>query len=195
MKTILFDMDEVLADLEPAWLKLYNETYNDNRTIESWNSWNKHTVVKPECGTLVYNLLKVPGLFHNLEPRANSQEVVQRLVDFGYDIVFVSDSPEGDNYEDHLANPSRFGNPADDKRAWLSKFFPMVPKKNVIFTSQKWRVEGDCLVDDKPETFHIFRERNRNVILMDQSYNQHIDTIYRAKNMLEAEQMIYNMFM
>ncbi|MGM9927447.1 MAG: hypothetical protein ACI35P_05790 [Bacillus sp. (in: firmicutes)] len=189
--TLLIDMDDVLADFGEAWLQLYNELYDDNLSKSSITQWDLAPLVKPECGHKIYDLMKHPGLFRYLKPMPYAQEVVQRLHDARYNIMIVSDSPMGHAFCDYQKNSSLIANPADDKRAWLLEYFPMIPKQNVIFGSQKYYVRGDVLIDDKPETYEICTALGQDVILMDQPYNKHIPAKMRAHNLLEVEQFIY----
>jgi 5'(3')-deoxyribonucleotidase len=116
------------------------------------------------------------------------------------EVFVVSDVPRGTAHGEqiHLSDKKLdvpYSNPSDDKRAWLKENFPNLPKENIIFCSCKWMVVGDILVDDKPDTFLAFRERGRDVILMDMPYNRHIDTKWRAANLKEAEEMIAEILM
>lgn len=192
--TILVDMDEVLANMIPMWLYEYNMSYDDNLNLDMVTDWDTSKLVKPECGKKVYELLKTPGLFRYLEVLPHAQEVIQRLLDADFEVVIVSDSPKGHAYCQRHDDPMNFGNPTDDKREWLLDNFPMIPSSNVVFTSQKWRVMGDLLIDDKPETFEIFQELGRDVLLVDMPYNQHIQTPARIRTLLDAEKYIYDKF-
>ena len=195
LATLLFDMDDVLADFGPDWLAIYNKKYNDNLTREDMVDWDTTTFVKEECGSDMYALLRTPGLFRYVKPMPHAVEVINRLIQKGYEIVIVSDSPAGDPHCVYTKDGTKVSNPADDKRAWLKEHFPMIPEKNVVFTGQKYRVRGDVLIDDKPETFETFEELGLNIILMDQPYNRFIQTDKRVKNLLEAEKMIDDMFL
>jgi len=192
-KVILVDMDEVLADFIDAWLTLYNQDYDDNLTIEDLKSWKTSLYVKPACGEKIYDYFKKPGLFRHLKVRPYAQEFIQNLLDNNYTVLIVSDSPEGNSYCDYTEDTTRIGNPADDKRKWLAEHFPMIPSSHIIFTSQKWYVQGDVLVDDKPATYQEFEKRGRLSILVDQPYNKDIVTKRRAKDLKEAEQLIYQL--
>lgn len=189
-----FDMDDVKALFGKSFINLYNNTYNDNLTSEDMKNWDMTTFVKPEVGAKVYELLKEPGLFRFLEPSPDAQNVIQRLINKGFEILVVSDSPAGHSFTDFQSNPTKFANPADDKRAWLLEHFPMISKENVIFCSQKDLVRGDILIDDKPDTFLIHQKMGMDVLLMDRPYNRHIETSNRVYSMLDAEQKIYEMF-
>lgn len=190
--TILLDMDEVLAQLIPNWAEIYNKQYGDILTPSDFTKWDTSKIVKPECGMKMYELLKTEGIFRYLKPHDYAQEFVQNLIHHQFDVVIVSDSPKGDAF---CSNTPTLGNPADDKRMWLKEYFPMIPEKNIFFGSQKFRVRGDILIDDKPETFEIFTGLGLDVILMDQPYNQHIDTKNRAKNLREAEKLILKKYL
>ncbi|REE80137.1 5'(3')-deoxyribonucleotidase [Paenibacillus taihuensis] len=190
--TILFDLDDVLADFLSALIERYNLRYDGLLKKDHIMHWDLSKVVKKECGTRIYDFYQEPGLFRYLKPRDHAAEVLERLIDAGLEIVIVSDAPIGHSYDEYLLDKTKITNPADDKRKWISEHLPMIDKNNIIFTSQKWRIMGDILVDDRPDTFNKFRELGRNAILMDQPYNQDIDTLQRARNLLDAEQMIYS---
>lgn len=193
--TIMLDMDDVLARFDKQILNLYNEKYNDQVTPEDMFDWDMTKYVKPECGNDIFQLMKNPGFFRHLEPSPYAVEVVQRLIDHGFNILIVSDSPKGYCFSDYEKNNLHVSNPADDKRSWLSEHFPMIPQSNVIFGSLKYYVRGDLLVDDKPDTYLKFESLGLDVLLMDRPYNQQIQTNQRVKNLLEAEKMIYEKFL
>lgn len=184
---LLFDMDDVLADLGTDWLNVYNEYYQDNLTPSHLTSWDTSNIVKAECGDNIYKLLKEEGLFSDLKPTEYSQDVMSNLIDNNFEVFLVSDSPKGYSYFDGVATK---GNPADDKRAWAKKHFPFIKEKNIIFTSEKYLVQGNILVDDKPQTYHLFKKINRNILLMDRPYNRDIVSDSRVLNMKEVEKRI-----
>lgn len=188
---LLFDLDEVLALLTEDWLDAYNVIYKDNLKPHHLDIWDTHKKVKPECGFKIYDILKHPGLFRNLKPTAHSQEVLQRLVNDDYEIFIVSDSPVGNSFCDGVES---IGNPADDKRKWVWEQFPMINPRNIALTGEKFMIHGNVLVDDKPATYDLFTSIGRDVILVDQPYNQGIQTDLRAKDLLEVEKHIRNLF-
>ena len=192
--TLLIDLDEVLVKFNDEWQKAYNEKYGDNLDMSKVNSWDMSKHVKEEVGEDVYLLFKQNGIFRYCRPMEYAYEVLQRLKNAGFEIVIVSDSPRGHAYCDYLASPSNVSNPADDKRKWVEEHLPFIPVENMIFTSQKYRVHGDVLIDDKPGTYEIFSKLGRDIILMDMPYNRHIITDQRVSNLLELESMIYKKF-
>lgn len=187
-----FDMDDVLAQFDIGFLSVYNEKYNDNLCPSDMFTWDMTKYVKKECGTAVYELMKHPGLFRYLQPTPYSQDVIERLHKKGFLILIVSDSPRGHAHNEAISCDST--NPADDKRAWLEEYFPMIPSNCIFFGSQKMFVTGDVLIDDKPETFHYHEQIGMECILMDRPYNREFDTTKRAYNLLEVEKIIDTMF-
>lgn len=193
--TILLDMDDVLAKFDQHLLNLYNLKYNDTVTPADMFDWDMTKYVKKECGLDIYELMKTPGFFRHLEVKDHAVEVVTRLVENNFNILIVSDSPKGYGHSDYEKNTQFVSNPADDKRDWILEHFPMIPQSNIFFGSQKFYIRGDVLIDDKPDTFLKFQQLGLDCILMDRAYNQHIQTDRRAKNLLEAEEMIYRTFL
>jgi 5'(3')-deoxyribonucleotidase len=186
-------MDDVLARFDLGFLSIYNEKYQDSLCPDDMFTWDMTQYVKKECGKSVYELLKHPGLFRYLQPTEHSQKVIERLHHAGFLILIVSDSPRGHSHDEALEQYST--NPADDKRAWLEEHFPMIPQNCIFFGSQKMFVTGDVLIDDKPETFHYHENIGMECILIDRPYNRDFETTKRAFNLLEAEKMIYDMFL
>ncbi|QST02760.1 hypothetical protein IMZ31_19615 (plasmid) [Pontibacillus sp. ALD_SL1] len=71
----------------------------------------------------------------------------------------------------------------------------MIDQKKIIFCSEKHRIRGDVLIDDKPQTFLAHRALGMECLLVDQPYNRHIDTSYRYHSLLEAEDRICKSFL
>lgn len=193
--TILFDMDDVVADFAHHLLHLYNEKYNDQLTPNDMIDWDMSKFVKKECGMDIFHLMKTPGFFRHLQPIEHAKDVIARLIEKNFNVLFVSDSPKGYSFTDYNVNPLFVSNPADDKRDWLAEHFPMVPTSNVILGSMKYYVRGDLLVDDKPDTYLKFRSLGLDVLLMDRPYNRFISSTNRIHNLLDAEEIIYKKFL
>ncbi|MED2737320.1 5' nucleotidase, NT5C type [Bacillus toyonensis] len=184
---ILLDIDDTLNKFGSHFWELNNKLFNEKVDHNLVNEWELDKF--SNRGKEVYELFKYPGLFRNIPLKENAKEFVESLGQFA-EIYIVSDSPSG-NESKHGNGETGFSNPADDKRLWVAENLPSIPKENIIFCSCKWMIEGDILVDDKPETYYKYRERNRDIILIDMPYNRHIDTKWRAKDLKQAKEMIY----
>jgi 5'(3')-deoxyribonucleotidase len=195
---ILLDIDDTIAAFGPSYWNLHNTVFDDNVDYLDVNDWNLDKFSKR--GSDAYKLFKYPGLFRNLPPMPYAKEFVEKLRKVG-EVVVVSDSPSGTSYKETV-NLDCIGkehkiefphsNPADDKREWLKEHFNF-KKEDIIFTSRKELVMGHILIDDKPTTYEKFKELNRNIILMDAPYNRHIQTKWRAKDLNQAIEKVYEM--
>jgi 5'-nucleotidase len=193
---ILVDTDDTLGDFSKVYWEIHNLVFKDKVDHNIVNDWDLSKF--SNRGKEAYKLFKFPGLFRNLPLKPFAQEFMGNIQKFS-DVYVVSDSPPGTSYKEifdleNIDHNIEFphSNPADDKRMWLKEYFPNFPQSNIIFCSCKWMVYGDILVDDKPETFEIFTNLGRDIILMDMPYNRHIQTKWRAKDLKQAEEMIYD---
>lgn len=142
-KTILCDLDSILADILTPWLRSYNRDYSDTLTVDRIPSWDFHNIVKPECGTKIYDYLREPGFFENLKPLPGAIEAVQALRSAGHDFLVLT---AGADVEDA----------ATQKVRWCKRYLDLSPKQ-VIVTPRKELVRGDVLIDDSPEQIKKYR--------------------------------------
>lgn len=142
---ILCDMDSVIVNLLGKWLAVYNAEYNDCLTPGDISSWDTHLVVKPECGLKMYDYLKQPGFFADLEPLPGAIDTLRRLVEEDeHELILVTAAPDGS---------------ASDKIDWVGKHMPFIDKrKDVITCYHKYMVQGDVLIDDSPKNIKQYRE-------------------------------------
>ena len=192
---ILVDMDDTLGDFSKVYWDIHNSLFNDKVDHNIVNDWDLSKFSKR--GKEAYKLFKFPGLFRNLPLKPYAKDFMDNIQKIS-NVYVVSDTPPGTSFQEvfELENIEfnidfPYSNPADDKRMWLKEHFPNFPQSNIIFCGCKWMVYGDILVDDKPDTFEKFTSLGRDIILMDMPYNRHIQTKWRAKDLKQAEEMIY----
>ena len=188
---VLIDLDDTMNNFSEVFWGHYNRIHNDHVDPETADDWDLGKFAKPEVGGGIYELMKMPGLFRYLKPHSDANDVIGRFMDKGIEVLVVSDSPSGTSHCEMNGDLSAVSNPADDKRRWVKEHLPLIPKENVIFSSVKWFIKGDVLIDDKPQTFLKFQEERRPCILIDKPYNRHIVTEWRAHSLTEAESMVY----
>lgn len=164
-RTVLVDMDGVLADFDGAILeRLPKEVARVART-----SFYMHHDY-PEHEDLIYEITGDQRFFHDLPVIDGALEGWQRLVDLGYDPRICS------------APLSHNGTTREGKLDWLKRH--MVPEfgkhvvERAIIDPRKYNYPGFALIDDRPhvETRGIAKWRH---VVFDQPYNQESTAQYR----------------
>jgi len=139
---VYVDMDGVVADLVSAWLRAYNEVYQDTLTIEQITRWEIDEFTKPACGRKIFDLL-TPRLYLGVQPIPDALAGVTALRDAGLRVVFAT---------------ATGGGMADAKRSWLERHGFLAPKtggsrapqRDLVFIADKRLLGGGILLDDYP---------------------------------------------
>ncbi len=154
---IFVDMDGVLCDLHTPLLKLYNNEYNDNLTIDDITQWDMTKIVKKKCGSRLLRFLDTPNFFRDLVPLEGAIEGVHKLIETGHDVYIATAATSHPN--------SVIG-----KIGWLNEHLPVMMKhpRKVVFTHHKHLLRGDVLFDDSPKNLETFDGIS---VAMDMPYN------------------------
>jgi 5'-nucleotidase len=139
MKTLLIDMDGVLADTLNGFNKRLSELYPQIPLIlyENLNEFYLENCYPKEYRKNIESIWKSKNLFLDLSPMPGAIEAIDKLRKIS-DICICS-SP----FEE---NPTG----VQDKWDWIIKYFGKSYTKRLILTRDKTRVSGDYLIDDKP---------------------------------------------
>lgn len=124
---ILLDQDEVLAETMEYLVSLWNEDFNDNKTIEDIFCWDLSVCLGPEAN----KYFSKKGFFKNI-PRNPQLEEIEQMAE-KYDLFIVTTAPPAAH---------------EDKIMWIKEQMSWFPIKNVIFTDRKDTVWADVLLDD-----------------------------------------------
>ncbi|WP_231458546.1 MULTISPECIES: 5'(3')-deoxyribonucleotidase [unclassified Pedobacter] len=140
---IAIDMDEVIADVIPKFIKLYNRDFGSplDLTIEPGNEVFMQI---PDVNKKWLEYINEPGFFRDLDVIPDSQEVIKALQE-KYDVYIVSAAME-------------FRNSLVDKYDWLAEHFPFLDWQHIMFCGNKI-VEVDVLIDDRIKNFMNFKGR------------------------------------
>lgn len=95
MRKIGVDVDGVVADLYTEWLGRYNRDYDDKLTVDDLTVWGIHTLVKPECGTKIFDYLAHPDLYEKIEPIGGARSAVYYIRQNGDRPIFVTSNLRG----------------------------------------------------------------------------------------------------
>jgi len=154
---ILVDVDDVVADLLPTWLDLYNRDYDD--TVEPFDitEWDLTKFVKPECGSKIYDYLEDLNLYRFVPPVYTAKDGVDALREAGHELLFVT-------VRDH---PNKF--------SWLVEY-GFIPANNgnpdraqYVVTHRKDLIPADVIIDDNPENL---RNHPGKRVLFTRTHNQ-----------------------
>jgi len=198
-KTLLIDMDAIVADLATEWYARWNKKakerwLNDglNGTpfkpllVDDVKAWD---VAKTVGDNRIYDILKEPGLYRAIKPFPAAQKAVRALFDLkldngkpAFNIVFLTASITAP----HILM---------DKALWMADHFPYINPRQMIYAYQKELVRGDFFIDDSPKNLKNWKAAwpDGVAITIDYPYNQTADVSLRArsyKNMDEAWAMI-----
>ncbi|GAA3975878.1 5'-3'-deoxyribonucleotidase [Pedobacter ginsengiterrae] len=138
MKRIAIDMDEVIADVIPKFISLYNRDFDVplDLVIEPGNEVFKQ--VPQDVNQKWFEYINEKGFFRDLAVIPDSQRVIKALQE-KYDVYIVSAAME-------------FRNSLEDKYDWLAEHFPFIDWQHIMFCGNKI-VEVDVLIDDRIKNF------------------------------------------
>lgn len=141
MRTILVDMDGTIADWGAAfdrYLDRYGNAAAGIKRHREQTTFNLYDGCTPKEAAVVDAVMDAPGFYAGLEPIPGALDALVEMVDAGHDVALVT-SP-------WPTNPTC----ASDKLTWVLRHLGYDWAHRTIITSDKTRVHGDYLIDDKP---------------------------------------------
>jgi len=167
MKRIAVDMDEVVADVLPKFLTLFEQT-NGRRPSEEEYLGKK--LYQLPGGENLREALFQKGFFADLQLIPGAQAGIQTLMDQGYEIFFVTAAQE-------------FRNSFEDKYDWLLQYFPSISWKNFVFCGDKSIILTDYLIDDHAFNLQTFTGKG---LLFTAPHNVNETEFTRVNNWVEV---------
>jgi len=159
MKTIILDVDDVILDLVPNWLRLYNKDFNDNLTTEQVTEWNITKFIKPEAKQSIYKYVHGGEVFRTAQPIKGAIKSILQIISWQNNrIVYVT-----------------AGDPMDAKYNWLCKHKILFRREDFVTAFDKSLIRGFSILDDKYENVVGFKGKQ---YLFDRPWNRH----YNAPN-------------
>lgn len=175
MKTIIIDMDDVLADASARILEVFNELngtqvdkgFFNERDFYQFINLNGHKSYRPQ--------LFEPGFFRNLTVMPDAQEVVKELSE-KHKVYIVSAATE-------------FPNSLKEKYDWMAEYFPFISWKNFMLCGDKSIVKGDVMIDDHEKNLLTFEGER---LLYDAMHNKLLTGYKRVYNWQEIHKHFFN---
>jgi len=143
LKSIIIDMDEVMADTMGGMINWYRAEGYDGTidyTKMPGGSWIKGFPEQHQA--MVRSHLFDRGFFRNLPVMKDSVEVIREL-NKKYRVYIVSAAME-------------FPNSLHDKLEWLNEHFSFLTWHQFVFCGNKSIVHGDYMIDDLVRNFAAF---------------------------------------
>lgn len=165
-KTIALDMDEVIADVIPSFLDIYEEAYG--RRLTKGDYWGKK-IYQIDGAMEIRDRLFERGFFRDLGVIPGSQEGVRALME-DYDVFITTAAQE-------------FRNCLEDKYDWLQEHFPFIHWRNYIFCGDKRVMGTDYMIDDHARNLESFPGKG---LLFTASHNIDEDRFTRVNNWMEV---------
>ena len=154
-KIIAVDIDGVICDLHPVWLKKYNADYGDDLRVCEIRNWNIHEFVLPSCGGKIYRYIENPAIYDECGYISGSKRATKFLRDHGFHIVYLT-----------TVAPGTEGR----KRQWLmdNGFFKL-DDDYVETKESKSSFIADYMIDDSPANLEGFAGKK---ILFGRAWNK-----------------------
>eukprot|EP00913_Durusdinium_trenchii_P034764 g32519.t1 len=155
-KTVLVDMDNTLVDWDGEFIRRFAKA--SGRAIEEVEEINF-----PEADrALVLDVIASPGFYEVLEPLPGAVEALSTLVTSGVDVKLLS-----------APHPVCAASCAREKFLSVERLLGEEFLERLIITRDKTHVQGEILVDDKPQVTGRKAAVWKHV-LFNQSYNQDV---------------------
>jgi 5'(3')-deoxyribonucleotidase len=154
------DVDGVVADLIPVWLRRYNKDYGDNLTRYNILDWDVSRFVVDAAKDTIWEYIQDASLYDEVLPIEFALESVERLREY-FNLVFVTDATFGT---------------VGRKLRWLKHHGFFRDGDEYIESKDKSHVSAKFLIDDYIKNVETFVGDGDGVgILFGQEWNrQHI---------------------
>ena len=130
---IMCDIDDVLNDLIPKTLALYNSRTGKNIQLEHLTEYNFYDCLSLEDANGIIELFKEKKLWDSLRPLPGAQKGLKTLINHGHSVYLATATlPETLPW----------------KIDWLKKYFSFISADNVIRIKNKGLLNCDIMIDD-----------------------------------------------
>lgn len=169
---IAIDMDEVIADTLSHLITTYNTEFAATLSVSEVAGKKFGEAVPDEHRGRAKIYPTEAGFFRDLPVVENSQAVIKRLME-RHDVFITTAAME---------YPTSFA----DKFDWMSRHFPFISWRNIVFCGDKSIIAADYLIDDNARHFVGFKGEG---IIFTAPHNINENQYRRVNNWLEVEDL------
>ena len=160
MLKIAIDFDSTLFPTLEKVLDIYNNRHTTNISLSQIVTYSLHESLGNNIADELLNIFVDQNVYTNLHPYSNSIKTVKYLIEHGHEI-YIATSSDIENLK--------------WKEQLLQKYFPFIPKKNLICIHNKSLLSVDVMIEDNMENLiQTFAER----ICFDQPWNSNKEKDY-----------------
>ena len=154
MTVIAVDFDETLFSTLGKVIDIYNQRYSDTLSLDQITTYNLYECLPAHTADKLLELFVDKEVYDNLQPYKGSVKALQTLANNGYEI-YIATATSSKNLE--------------WKEQLLRRYFPFIPKENLIRIHNKKLLNVDVLIEDNLDTLtQTFADR----ICFDQPWNR-----------------------
>jgi len=135
-------MDEVMADTLGEHLRRYNQTFDDDVTVDDLAGKGIWEIAPVDRQAQLRAFLDAEDFFENLDLMPGAQEVLKQLSS-RFEIFIATQA---------MTVPNSLG----PKYRWLQRHFPFIPPTHYVFCGNKSILRADYLIDDLPKNLQRF---------------------------------------
>lgn len=170
IKTILIDMDGVIADFEGEFLKRWKATHPEKEAVEYEDRHGLWLIKQypEEYHEFVHEIYHAPGFYGNLPPIEGAIETLREMETMTDYNFFICTAPMLPKFENCVL----------EKYEWVKRYLGDEWIKRMIMTKDKTMVQGDILIDDNPEITGSATPQWEHVVY-DHPYNRHSNSTRR----------------
>lgn len=182
-KTVLVDMDNSLVDWDGEFIRRFaamakRPEEEVERAVRNRQKFEIEENFDPSEHELVMEVITSPGFYESLEPYPGAVEALNRLLEEGADVKLVT-----------APHPACAGSCAREKFLSVEKHLGPGWLERLIITRDKTHVQGDILVDDKPQVTGG-QPTLWTHVLFDQAYNRKVEGKARMSSWSQWAQVL-----
>jgi 5'-nucleotidase len=142
VQRICVDMDEVMADTLAEHLRRYNQTFDEEVTVDDLAGKGLWEIAPIDRQAQLRAFLDAEDFFEDLELMPGAQDVLKQL-SLRFEIYIATQA---------MTVPNSLG----PKYRWLQRHFTFVPPTHYVFCGNKSILRADYLIDDLPRNLQRF---------------------------------------
>ena len=166
---LCIDVDDVICNLQDTVINLFNSRYGSNYALSDFVEYNIMNVLPQQDGIVMKDMYGETGLYNKVMPIYGAQDGVQKLINMGHEVYFVTS-----------AIPKTYGEKVD----FIKRYFPFIDESHIVCMNHKWMFKCDVMIEDNLNT--LLAKPYYHRICMDQPWNRDVNDwaydIHRCNN-------------